>query len=790
MPVPARKRRRVIVSKPFIARGAALLALACQLPGAHAAAGYQALVQRTAYGIPHITASNERNLGYGVGYAYAQDNFCLLAEEIATARGQRSRYFGMSGSYDSPDSEPIPNTLSDFYYAFLNSDQAVGASYNRQPGEVKNLIDGYAAGVNRYLRETGVGSLPTACRNQLWARPLEGLDLIRMMRRYAVTSSGAQFIAALQAAAPPAPGAARQLRLPSAGEPLRGLYGRQRNSRHMGSNAIALGREATQSGAGMLYANPHFPWTGAYRFYEQHLTIPGKVDVMGVSLGGLPLVNIGFNRAVAWTHTVNTSQHFTLFALHLVPGDPLRYVVDGEVKPLKPATVSIVGRDANGAYRTLKHTFYLSELGPIVALPGQLDWDGATAYALADANQANDRLLDAWWRMSQAGSLPALRAVVESTLGLPWVHTLAVDRAGSVYFGDVTVVPNVDKAKQDACVPAAARPLLGQGVMVLDGGSAACRWSNAAGTPQPGIFAARDLPAITRRDFVQNSNDSAWLTNPAQPLTGYPDIVSAAGKELSARTRYGLQEIQARLGGRGWGRFSVAGVQAMGLANRSYYASLLLDDLNGLCRTSGAGQAPADACRVLAGWDGKAELDSVGWPLFQAWREQMNGSGVDYWTQAFDSARPLDTPRGLRIGDPAVAAAARTALFNAVKALKLAGIDYAKPWGDIQVAVRGARQIPIHGGGGEDTYNVIESSPLGNGELNPGFGSSFVMTVSFETGMPRAQAFLTYSQSSNPDSPHYGDQTERFSRKQWISLPYTQGEIRRDPAYSFRWLRE
>ena len=33
----------------------------------------------------------------------------------------------------------------------------------------------------------------------------------------------------------------------------------------------------------MLLANPHFPWEGALRFWEVHLTVPGEVDVYGVA---------------------------------------------------------------------------------------------------------------------------------------------------------------------------------------------------------------------------------------------------------------------------------------------------------------------------------------------------------------------------------------------------------------------------------------------------------------------------------------------------------------------------
>jgi len=46
-----------------------------------------------------------------------------------------------------------------------------------------------------------------------------------------------------------------------------------------------------------------------------------------------------------------------------------------------------------------------------------------------------------------------------------------------------------------------------------------------------------------------------------------------------------------------------------------------------------------------------------------------------------------------------------------------------------------------------------------------------------------AQAFLSYSQSSNPASPHFADQTVRFAAKQWITLPFTEAAITADPAY-------
>ena len=85
-----------------------LAALAGVLPAAlparpHAAPRVQSLpgadranvaIRRTAHGIPHIVGSNFRNLAYGYGYAFAQDNICTIASSYVTVRAERSRFFG------------------------------------------------------------------------------------------------------------------------------------------------------------------------------------------------------------------------------------------------------------------------------------------------------------------------------------------------------------------------------------------------------------------------------------------------------------------------------------------------------------------------------------------------------------------------------------------------------------------------------------------------------------------------------------------------------------------------
>jgi acyl-homoserine-lactone acylase len=170
---------------------------------------------------------------------------------------------------------------------------------------------------------------------------------------------------------------------------------------------------------------------------------------------------------------------------------------------------------------------------------------------------------------------------------------------------------------------------------------------------------------------VQNSNDSAWLTNPAQPLTGFPDIVSIAGTEQGGRTRYGLSMIRSRLAaldGLPGRKFTLAQLQQLSFANRSLYANVLLADLRAVCAAGTTAPSGADVsapCAVLAAWDGTAEVTAVGWPLFDAWRGQMNAAGVNYW--------PRWPSPGWTSASPGAASRSRCAATSASRCMAATG---------------------------------------------------------------------------------------------------------------------
>ena len=117
------------------------------------------------------------------------------------------------------------------------------------------------------------------------------------------------------------------------------LAGLVPDASELASNAWAIGPDRTEDGTTMLVGNPHFPWQGALRFYEAQLTVPGELDVYGVSLLGSPAINIGFTDGVAWSNTVSAGRRFTAYTLDLVPGDPTRYRYGDEERAMTSRTV-------------------------------------------------------------------------------------------------------------------------------------------------------------------------------------------------------------------------------------------------------------------------------------------------------------------------------------------------------------------------------------------------------------------------------------------------------------------
>ena len=758
---------------------------------------YKAEVSWTSFGIPHVRASDWGGLGYGYGYAFARDNLCTLALDVVESTGQLSQFFGSSGG----------NFQKDAVWSLFNSDSATSESFAELDADMQALLRGYAAGYNRYLRDTGVSALPTTCRDAAWVREIDEFDMLKVLNKLTLRAGVANFIDPIFGAQPPVSSAASAKVAPAERVAKTALPAARVASKadaerllaqtdlpswdvdRFGSNAVALGNELTNDG-GALLGNPHFPWFGMNRFHAVHLTIPGRYDAMGAAIYGFPLVSIGFNRHVAWSHTVSTARRFVVRELTLASDDLTSYVYDGEVIPMTTDTVIVNVLQPDGSVVPVSHTFYSSQFGVMVVLPPLANWTSTTAYAFTDVNVGNVRALNQNREMGSARSVDEFVHAIESNLALPWVNTIAADREGNAYYGDISTVPHVTDAKLFVCANTfVAQVLSSIRIYTLDGSTSACDLGSDPDAPQPGIFGASNLPDLRRGDFTQNSNNSYWLANPAQKIEGFPQIIGTdEGGQQNLRTRLGLTQIQDRKDGTdglpGSG-FDQQWLQDVLYQNRNHSAELLQAGVLTLCEEEDndvGGVDVSEACTVLGAWDATNNPDSVGPHIWRELYNRINGI-ANLYAVPFDAADPVNTPRDLNVGDPAVRSQVMAALAETVQRLADAGIPLDRAWGDVHFDTRNGEIFPIHGGpGGSGVYNAISSGGLIDGVgYTPIFaGSSYIQAVRWQQGWPVVQAIVTYSQSTDPDSPHFSDMTQVFSDQGWVSFPYRMRDMKKD----------
>jgi acyl-homoserine-lactone acylase len=737
-----------------------------------------ASIQRTAHGVAHVTAPDAETLAYGMAYAYAQDNVCLTANQLVTVRGERSRYFG-GATPGLLARRMLPNEQIDLFIAAHMDDAALDLAWAAASAESQALARGAVAGYNRYLADQG-SRLPAACNGQPWVRPMTLAEFRRQGELTAVQAATAALADAVLAAQPPiakaAAPAAVDLAAAVAAMREAGLL-----DAPLGSNAWAFGKDSTANGSGLLLGNPHFPWAGVNRFWQAHLTIPGSLDVMGVAIGNFPTVTIGFNKDVAWSHTVSTGKRFTLHELTLVAGDPTSYVVDGQAVKMSSRSVSAQVRGADGNLQAKTQTLWSTRWGPVVVLPrAGLNWTDRTAYALKDANLGNVRATESSLGFGRARNVFELREAMKN-IGTPWVNTLAVDREGNALYADVSVVPDVDAEQLRRCAPskAAAALLPAAGLVVLDGSKSDCDWHRDPASPVPGLIPIGRMPTVVRSDWVQNSNDSFFYSNPQYKWTGISPLVGDASI-TRPRTRAGLQEIGELLAR---GKVTPAALQTQLFADHNFMGSVIMPDLLAACATSPPPSVEArDGCAALRGWDRSSSLDARGAHLFREfWRTARLIPNV--YRLPFDPARPVATPAGLKMDDPTVAAKVWESLAVAVKAVRGTGFALDATLGSVQHPAITEVPIPLHGG---DEFEGVLNN-LGN-QFAPGigpkgllidYGTSYVQTVTFDARGPVAQAILTYGQSTDPASPQATDQLWLFSRKEWPRLPFHADDVAR-----------
>ena len=766
------------------------------------AGSYQVKVRVTPYGIPHIQANDWGSLGYGYGYHFASDNLCVMARHILRVRGRLAATFGMSTGEED-------NFSSDVGARYFLSDEHIESAWNQQDPRMQQLMRGYADGYSRYLKEIPEGRHPD-CRDADWLVPMEPQDVVRFFRYASDTGPLAQpsLMRAVINAQPQqlARKRNRSSNL-SLAEPIRVSNALQPPGQ--GSNAWGLGHYASQNRRPLLLGNPHYPWHGVRRFYQAHLTIPGELDVMGASIFGSPLINIGFNHELAWTHTVSTAVRFTLFELEIHPDNPMQYKYDGVWMPIHTREIAVeVLKD--GELMTLNQPLHFTEFGILLDMresmggTSLMNWPNARnkAYALRDTSGGSNRFHRdyhqgvQWLEMATAPDLDSFVSSLKKHLGLTFTNTVAIGRKGDTWYGDISAVPYVTD-QMSGCQPSTSGQRLSQALSslrrgnqpfpVLNGSRTDCQWQNSPDSMHPGLMPVSMLPELKTRQYVANSNDSYWMTNLQNPLTGFDNILGGEAYPISLRTQMGLAMINDRLNavdGKGIRkRFTIDNLKEIALQPRNGAGERFFLEISRVCVENtaiGYSDRLRRGCSALNQWKTTNGIDDRGAMLFnQIWLRIRNLK--DLYDVPFNRGQPISTPRNLRVEYLGIQQAILDAIEAEVAVFDANGLDPAAPLGDLQYVVRNGKQIPIPGGPPyTGSFNMAKSKlngPEGWSEMD--YGNSYIQVVTWDRRAENviAEGILTYSQSTDPSSPNYDNQTQLYSSGGWVELPFSEEAI-------------
>ena len=766
------------------------------------APAYQATVIKTEYGIPHITAESWGSLGFGEAYTAAEDHICNMALALVQSRGESAAVFGPG---------PRNRNLSrDIVVKSLGIPERAGEALAAQEPQIKEWVEGYTAGYNQFVNERA-GKFGSWCNDATWVRPVTATEF--MAQYVTLVYTLPRIAGAITAAAPPTPQVevSATIAALAVAPPLRDTL-TDMKLRDMGSNAWAIASERSENGKGLLLANPHYPWYGIARFWEKHLTIPGVYDAYGAGLIGAPGVAIGFNEVVGWSHTVSNSKRTVIYQLTLNPDNPRQYRWENNWRDLTSVTVSADVKTQEGLSNK-QHTVWFSHHGPLMALPGLTD-DPLTVFAVRDANAENLHTFAQWQAMGSAKSMDEFIEAHRTYNAMPWVNTIAASADGRAVYIDNS---NVGALSEEAiltwhntlkAIPKLQYLYLSRGLVILDGSEQGNEWLETS-SPVPHTEPFERRPLIESNQYVFNANDSYWLSDPDKPAAALSPLYGPTMTPRSVRTRMNIALLRpdSPYGHAGEdGKFTRGEIQTALFSNESLTADMLLPELLAACDATPQRSIEntavnlTQACSVLTAWDRRFNSESRGAVLFREWITQYPADetslGSSLFQQPFNPMEAATTPAGLANTELALDRLARAVLL-----LEAEGIGLDTALGNLQIGHRSERQYPIHGGnrhegianlqmsttvGNNPTETPIftgsdefagDSNSLSKSGYNVVHGSSFIMTLGWNDAGPEAEAILSYSQSGDPESPHFDDQTQLYAEKTWRPVRFKPTDI-------------
>lgn len=669
----------------------------------------QVQIRRTEYGVPHILAPTLRSVAFGLAYCELEDYGDRVLEPLVAARGDLALLEG----YGAIESDLINQ---------LGYERAA-ATYNLLDQDTRDLMEGFAQGVNFYL-EKHPDDFP---QYQGWQ--FTGYDVSALTTGVVTAANGRRFVERLKEQK-----AKRDslLKLDEAG-----------------SNAWAFAPSRTKSGHAILVRNPHLSWTAGY--YEAHLTVPGRLNFYGdFRIGGVFAIIGGFSQYLGWSTTNNGPDLDEVYALKADPDKPDHYLIDGLSLPLQRRMVTAEFKNGDAVALETRE-FLFTPYGPVIHR------DEGKIYVLKQAGDGEYRRGQQFTRMLLARNLEEWKEAMRMQAITASNYTYA-DAEGNIFYVWNATTP-------DLPLPS------GGDTLAVEVHRSDQIWTR--------VVPFDDLPQLEnpKGGYLHNENDPFHFTNLNEIL--HPEQFPAhfPRPRLRQRSQHSLLLIDNEE------KFSLEEVVARKHSMRMLLADQVKEDLIATVRSTKPKKEIRKAVDFLEAWDNNVAANSRGGILFESWfvhyARKMGEKELYATPWSFDN--PMHTPRG--IADPETAAAAFEEAVAAVNE-KYGTWDLA--WGEVHRLRLGDLDLPVGGGpGGLGCFRVLWFSDDQDGKRKIRGGDGWQLAVEF-SDPPRAYSILAYGQSDDETSPHHTDQAALFAANQMKKVIFAEADIQKSTIREYR----
>ena len=536
------------------------------------AAGYDAVIRRDEWGVPHILGKTDADAAFGVGFAHAEDDYATIEEVAIATRGTLAAVKGTEAA------------VTDYLVHLMRIWETVDTRYESDLSpEVRRVIEAYADGVNYYAAlnpdKVTPGFLPLTGKDVaagfMFKTPFfYGLDkTLTAIFEGRIGKAGGLSKEGIDAFLP------TQTPLP------------------VGSNAVAVSPARSSDGATRLLVNSHQPFTGPVAWWEAVLRSEEGWHVAGGFFPGTPFMLHGHNRHLGWANTVNEPDLVDIYALTVNPDNDDQYLLDGEWRNFEKKVASIRVDLWGPFWWTAKRDVLFSEHGPVLKTE-------AGAYAVRYAGMGEIRQVEQYYALNKATQLGEWIEALQLQ-ALPSINYVYADRQGNIaYVYNAQFPARADGPDWSGVLPGDDSSLIWQGYRPFD---AVPKLYN----PNSG--------------YLYNANNTPFRATAANDNLRPDDFPAAMGIQTDMTNRALRAEAT-------WGADGSISAEEF----RSYKYDLAYADDSHMARLidevlqvdAGDDADLAEAQRILAGWDRVTDTASRGAALGVLMAEPVVRAGL------------------------------------------------------------------------------------------------------------------------------------------------------------------